>query len=208
MRVEYKLEAKDKSYFVSILLLDNIINKKHRYQSLLVGDRVYLDEYLIGMMADGMVTLSDSHYTVTEKGRRTLNEFMARYTEYIKTCDVFSAVDLEQGVFALSSFHDIKDDAQWERYLQLDRWEDVRVAVAQYQNQNPMEIVFMSFINEGRFNTEVSGWEYDMTYDLIWDEVVAICNTAIQLSDLDEAGSTDVISDIVRSGKEVYFQLA
>ena len=56
-------------------------------------------------------------------------------------------------------------------------------------------------MNEGRFDTdENKNWQFDLVSDLIWDEILEICNTAIPLDDL---LVDDAIQDIIKQGTEI-----
>ncbi|MCK5231923.1 MAG: hypothetical protein KAR13_16745, partial [Desulfobulbaceae bacterium] len=78
-----------------------------------------------------------------------------------------------------------------------------------YRDMDPVEIVFMSFINENRFGRNETGWQFDLLLGTVWDEILEICNTALQLRELgweDDQGSVraeDVIQDIIDQGTEI-----
>ncbi|MCP4579785.1 MAG: response regulator [Deltaproteobacteria bacterium] len=56
--------------------------------------------------------------------------------------------------------------------------------MAEFKKLDPVEIVFMSFLNEDRFGRDETGWQFDLLLGNIWDEILHICNTAIRLEDL------------------------
>ncbi len=165
-------------------------------------------------MAEEMITIKDDEkYVPTQKGREYLKKFMARYSEYLTMFDIFCAVDLESGEFAFEDYNDYDDDKSFQNFLNEQRWDDLRVAVASYKGVNPIEIVFMSFISEQRFGRNESGWQFDLLLGSVWDEILEICETAIQWEQLgyqDEQGKVpaeDVIEDIITQGTEIMLGL-
>ena len=113
--------------------------------------------------------------------------------------DVYCAVDLEKGIFAFSEILTMSTDA-FRMYLQHSAWEDLRVAVASYKGLDPLEIVFMSFLNEGRFSQGGTGWAFELLGGMLWDELLKICNTALHAEDL---GTNNVIEDIITQGSQL-----
>ena len=69
---------------------------------------------------------------------------------------------------------------------------------------DPAEIVFMSFINEKRFDTLATGWQMDLLSDSSWNEIEAICKAALKPEQL---GTQDVIEDIITQGTELMMKL-
>jgi hypothetical protein len=80
----------------------------------------------------------------------------------------------------------------------------VRIAVALFKKLNPHEIVFMSFINENRFDTNSTGWQVELLSDNIWNEIDDIVKTAITPEQL---GTEDVILDIIEQGSKIMIDL-
>ena len=68
---------------------------------------------------------------VTSTGRDVKTSFVDRHRRYLVDYDVFSAVDLGEGEFAFARYHDFPDAHGWQAYLNQDRFEDLRVAVAE-----------------------------------------------------------------------------
>jgi hypothetical protein len=62
----------------------------------------------------------------------------------------------------------------------------------------------MSFINENRFDTEKTGWQFDLLADNVWNEIDNIVNTAITIEQLDGVGAME---NIVKRGTEIMFEL-
>ena len=188
------LTPDNKKTYKAIIILNEMINGNHPFNTVANGDDSVLEPLFIELMANGYVGTSGMSYQVTAKGRDVYDTFMKRYTEFLKVYDVFSFVDLDKGEFAFASYYDFDTDEDWFNYTDNDRFEDLRIAVAIFKKINPAEIVFMSFINENRFDTASAGWQIDLMSDNVWDEIEDICATAIKPEDLGEDAMTDMIS--------------
>ena len=162
----------------------------------------FLEPLFIDLMSTGNVMVTGNSYSATEKGSGTFNNFMKRYTEYLKMYDVFGFVDLTEGEFPFSHFFDFNSDDEWDEFKSNPRFEDVRIAVALFKKINPAEVVFMSFINENRFDTSSIGWQLDLLSGSIWNEIEQICETAFKPEQVGDAAMEDMIkqgSDIALS---------
>ena len=186
----------DKKSFSSIILLDEIINKERVFTAIAQPDDKVLESLLVELLSKGYLTVGNNKYSVTQKGQEAFDLFMKRYSEYLKIYDIYGFVDLEKGEFAFSKYFDFDTDAAWDKFKMDNRFDDVRLAVAIFKKLNPAEIVFMSFINENRFDTESTGWQMDLVSSAIWNEIDHICDTAIKPSELGD----DVIQDIIEQG--------
>jgi hypothetical protein len=156
------------------------------------------------MFHNELLNKNDKEYIPTEKGRQYLENFLNKYYEFLKIFDIFCAVDLGTGEFAFSKFYDMNDE-EWKPFLNNSRFSDVRVAVAEFKKLDAVEIVFMSFLNEKKFDCSQRGWQADLILDDKWNEILNICNTAIPLVDLEDDG---VIENIVTRGNETMKLLA
>lgn len=210
----YKISEEQKKRFAGIYLLEYMINTPHAVPIFLDGNDKDLEPVLEWLMMQGYIQIKDNErYVPHPEGRKELEKFMARYSEYLTMFDIFSAVDLQEGEFAFSRYFEFDTDAEFHDFLTDERWDDLRVAVADYKEMDPVEIVFMSFINENRFGRDESGWQFDLLLGSVWDEILNICNSAIQWQQLgfeDEEGQVaaeDVIADIIEQGTEIILDL-
>lgn len=199
----YKFTSNKKSAFISMVILNEMIQFQTYFPISLTGNDVVLEPYLNILLAKKFVRIDGNQYVPTQLGREEIEKFYVRYYEFIKFFDVFCAVDLEAGEFAFSKINEFEDD-QWNKFLNEKRFIDVRVAVAEFKGIDPLEMVFMSFLNENRFDMTVHGWQYVLTDDRTWDEVEEICNTAVSCEYLK---SEDVMENIVRQGSELALKL-
>lgn len=201
----YELLEKDKDRFISLVLLNEIINQQVYPPVKVTGEDVYLDHHFKVMLSKGLLEVNDGAYVPTPLGRTELEQFYAKYSEYLKLFDIFCAVDLTDGVFAFEEINNPAfDDDRWTDYLSNDRFSDVRVAVAQFKGINPIEIVFMSFLTENRFEVGAERWQHNLTGNDVWNEIIDICNTAITKEYLDQDG---VLENVVKQGAEIALEL-
>ena len=201
----YELLEKDKDRFISLVLLNEIINQQAYPPVKVTGEDVYLDYHLKLLLSKGMLSVNDGAYVPTELGRTELENFYAKYYEYLKIFDIFCAVDLESGTFAFEQINNPSfDDEKWADFLANERFSDVRVAVADFKGLNPIEIVFMSFLTEGRFEIGLDRWQYNLTSDGVWNEIEEICNTAVSREYLEE---DRVLENVIIKGSELALEI-
>jgi DNA-binding PadR family transcriptional regulator len=208
---KYRVTPEKAEQYVSILLMDYLINREGDLPVLMDDNYRTLEPLVIKLSAAGYVR-TPTHdekgrsYIATDKGRDALSKFMQRYSEYLKVFDVFSAVDLTAGTFAFSKFFDFDSDDAWDAYLRQENWEDLRIAVAEYKKIDPLDIVFMSFLNENRFDYSTSTWQFDVSSGIVWEEMEKICNAALSVEQVNQGDDT-VMPDIIKQGAELSVSL-
>ena len=205
----YSVTEEEKSRFAGVYLLWRMINERESLSAYLEGDNAFLDSLLKELYEKEYVEISDDgNYVPMPAGRELVVRFMERYTDFLKVYDLYHSVDLGAGEFAMSSYFDFGhegDERQWKAFLDDDRWEDLRVAVGEYKGINPVEIVFLSSINEGRFGKgSATGWQFDLLLGSVWDAILEVCNTNLSWSDL---GPEDVIQDVITQGTGLMLSL-
>lgn len=168
-----------------------------------LGDDNILEPLMIELLSKGLVRVQGIYYKPTSEGNQVFENFMKRYTEYLKLYDVFAFIDLDKAEFAFSKYFDFQTDQDWENFKNEPRFEDLRLAVALFKKLNPAEIVFMSFINENRFDTKSNGWQIDLMSDQIWAEIEKICETALKPEQL----GTEAMEDIIAQGSQIVVDL-
>lgn len=202
---KYELTGEMKSKFISLVLINEIINFQHYFPVDAQDDNVFLNKYLQEMESHGLLQVKNDKYIPTAKGREYLVNFYAKYFEFLKVFDIYCAVDLKEGQFAFAEmFNDDMNDEQWKDFLCEERFSDVRVAVAEFKKINPVEIVFMSFLNENKFDCTKERWQVALTKNDVWNEIIEICNSAISLEYLLE---NDVIQDVIKQGSALMLDL-
>ena len=221
---EFTLTKEQQLGFASIFVLDKILRKNRRFSILATdSDAMCVKEPLDLLFKQDLIEIEGEFYVATEKGQERIRAFRQRYEEFLSVFDIYCAVDLGKGEFAFSSYYDFADDEVWKQWLKQERWEDLRVAVAMFKGIDPVEIVFMSFIAEERFEQNPDGkWEIGLVTGANWDEILKIVNsnihpeeTAYEYEDTDASGqkrliqvtSEDAMLDIIKRGTEIMFDL-
>ncbi|NRA46294.1 MAG: hypothetical protein HRU09_15180 [Oligoflexales bacterium] len=207
-----------KKQYAGLFLLykmDRPFPKKSLFQVDLPGDQRVLEPLFSWLLEKEYVSISPEYfYEITEKGRDVLEQFKKRYEQFLKEFDIYCAVDLEEGDFAFRYYHEFENEHDWQEFLHEDRWDDLRVAVAEYQGWDFIEIIFMSFLSEDRFGRGADGkFSEDDLFGTIWDEIYNIACSAIRMRSLayEDSGklisAQDVMSDMVSQGKELLAEL-
>jgi len=211
---QYKVTDEQKKEFASTYLLHTMVVDKVKVPIYLEGNDVDLEPILEFLMQKELVsTASGKWYEPTKKGHELLDKFKARYIEFLKIFDIYCAVDLGEGCFAFEQYYELSD-SEWDTYLNDERWEDLRVTVAEFKGLNPVEFVFMSFLKEGQFGNRGNGWQFDLLLGSIWDEILEICNSALKVDDLSYEDDEELVSgesvmeDIIAQGAELNHELA
>jgi hypothetical protein len=201
--MKYILLEKDRVRFIGLVLLNEIINFQTYFPIKSIGNQAFIEPYLQILRDKGFLTIDKGFYVPTELGREEVVNLYTKYYEYLKLYDLYCAVDLQEGEFAFERIFDNFTEEQWFAFLDNERFSDIRVAVADYKGINPIEIVFLSFLNENRFDCSVDGWENTLTGSDAWDEILEICNTAISREYLEADG---VLEDVITQGNILAFE--
>ena len=200
---EFQITPEKRTLYNGTVLLDYMVERNEKFDVLLPGSSSHLDSILTWLMTRDAVEISSrNYYEVTSKGHSIVADFKERYQKILQYFDVFAAVDLASGDFALAHIEDFPSEARWQRFLDDERWEDLRLPVAQYLGADPVEFVFAHFMREGRFDFEQGGWEITLLEGLIWNEIEQICWSSLEPEDLayDDVSGEDVLAEVVEQG--------
>lgn len=210
----YSVTDERKKEFAALFVLEHMVNDETNYPILLEGNDRDLTSILEWLLIKGYVAIQNKQiYAPTPTGTKVVEEFGQRYQNYLEKFDIFCAVDLSSGEYAFDSYYEFDGDDDWAEFLSQDRWEDLRVAIAEYKKWDPIEIVFMSFIQEERFGRDQNGWQFDLLLGKVWDEIVEIVNSSVHFEELsyeDEYGpisAESVIKDILTKGENILEKL-
>jgi hypothetical protein len=221
---QFTVSEQQKLSFASVFTLDKMLRKNRRLAVAPTDpDEKCLADVVKILFQERLIEIRGAYYEATEEGKRRVRAFRQRYEEYLTVFDIFCAVDLASGEFAFSRYYDFADDASWRAYLDQERWEDLRVAVAMHKGLDPVEIVFMSYVLEGRFDAWGDGrWEFAMLSGEIWNEILSVVNSNLHPSQLgyqiadpnDPTGQRkisvlpeDVMNDLIKRGADVMLEL-
>ena len=197
---KYTLSKEQKMYYASVLLLEDMNNFNKSYSVDLKGDDQFLKDLFIYMMSKGWVEISDVSFNVTQKGRDVLLNYLSKLTEFRSMFKVYSAVDTGEGFFAYEKYFDFDTDEQFMLYLDKDNFEDLRVAVCEMKKINPLDVIFLEFVDAGKYDFEIDGWQLDLVSGLIWDDMLEVANTNLHIEDLEEL---DEDGSVLSTGEEV-----
>ncbi len=181
----WTVSDEQKLRFAGIFLLEYMINHPRIFQLWLEDEDSDLEPILEWLLVKEWIQIREAKdYIPTEEGRNVIKRFMERYARFVYFFDVFSGVDLGSGEFAFERYFEILEPDEWQAYLHDERFEDVRIAIAEHLGIDAVEIVFMSFIREDRFGRDATGWQFDLLLGSVWDEILDVCNSATDASEL------------------------
>ncbi len=211
LQLPYLLDDKQKHHYARLYLLDYMIQEEAKFSILLDEKNEDLESIFDELMARELIEIDqEQRYCVSREGKALHQHFLKRYRENMVINDIFCAIDLSSGEFAFSFYDNYPTKPEWDAFLDEARWNDLRIAVIEYLNCDPVELVFMSFINEKRFGRDADGnWQFDLLLGSIWDEILEICNQSIHWPELgyeDEEGKVEaetVIEDIIAQGNAI-----
>ncbi len=219
----HKLKPGEREKFCAIFVLNQMINNRVVFPLNLVDSNAFLIPLFKWMQERNLIDsqnvvirkktvfkseLAEWRYVPSTEGREFLTRFLQRYQEFIKLYDIPGAVDLTEGTFAFERYFELSSD-DFKTYLAQDNWEDLRVAVAEFKNLDPIEIVFMSFLNENKINANDPNWPSILVSDALWEEILRICNTNLSWRELGyrSISAEKVITDIITKSVELMFRL-
>lgn len=202
---DYKITKDQRMYYSSVLLLENICNFGHRYPILLDDNQKILEPILVHMVSKGWVTGETDGYLPTEAGKEVLKNYLGRLHEFRSFYKIYSAVDTGEGEFGYSKYFDFETDEAFIQHIHQERFEDLRVAVCEFKKINPLDVIFMEMVDNGKFNCDEIGWEAELATGLIWDDMVEIANTNVHVEDLAEENHTgeEVMTIILEEGANI-----
>ena len=200
---EMTISAERRRLFNGTVLLGHMTTNSVEYDVLLPGTEKHLESILTWLMTRDLVEISEeNNYRVSTLGYATATAFSKRYQRVLQYFDVFAAVDLGAGEFALARHTKFESESAWGQFLNDDRWEDLRVAVASYLEADPVELVFAHFMQEGRFSFTDGGWEISLLEGMIWNQIEEICQSSLTVNHLayDEVAGEEVIAEVIEQG--------
>ncbi|MBF0276705.1 MAG: hypothetical protein HQM13_02885 [SAR324 cluster bacterium] len=194
------MSQEKKQQFAGLLLLDQIATEKEKiHSSFMEKNDQLLEEYLnILEKRELLEVAEDLYFKITEKGRKIYQQLLNQQISYDTHFDIYAYVDLEEGTFA-----DKEAD-----FLEDERWDDLRVAVARFKGIDPFRMVFLGMMSNEIF-FENSDWKFDLAAGSLFEEMEAIVNDQIREEDLsyeDEEGFVsghDVLDDIIAQGSKI-----
>lgn len=197
------LSEEQQGQFAGLILLDRVVSEPGRFHVALLDkpDDELLEPVFKRLLDDELVQMGDDdHYAPTERGRKAFQNMLHQQQSYLAHFDIFARVDLGEGTFA-----DLDQD-----FLEDTRWEDLRVAVAEYKSIDPFRIVFLAMLAEGKF-FENPDWKFDLALGSSFftelEDIVASQVTVAELGYAAEDGARisgeTVIEDVILQGSRI-----
>ncbi|MCB9229153.1 MAG: hypothetical protein H6618_06035 [Deltaproteobacteria bacterium] len=211
MRQMYQISDAEKFQYAGLFLLDQLSEGKEEFSVSLPEDQQILEPIFQWLLNQKYTEINAyQQYQLTRAGTEILRRYRTEYRHFLQESDIYCAVDLETGDFAMSDYEHFESQEAWENFLNDERWEDLRIAVSAYQGIDPIGVIFMDFISRGHFGRDEHGfWSYDRLLGKVWDEIKEISNGALHTADLayeDEGeliSGDEVIRDIIRQGNRL-----
>ena len=158
-----------------------------------------LESFLNFMETRGTIIVEkDNYYMVTDKGHEVYQDLVKQLEAYVMHFEIYAYVDLERGIFG-----DPESDL-----LEGDKWQDLRVAVAEYKGIDPYRVVFLAMLSDKTFY-ENPDWKFDLSMGTLFHEMEQIVKEQLHVDDLaysDSQGPVsgeDVIKDVIQQGTEL-----
>lgn len=201
--MNYTLTKDLKEQLQAQIILDKMINE-HIEFSVMMDEtpfRALLQGLLTTMTAKGLLTIKNNSFIPNENGRNYLQRFVDKFEEFCKVYDIYSNVDLTveelcDEVFILPAYLDDVSDEKFDAYMEEREFVDLRCQILNYKNINPIQFVFMSFIQEGRFDSDEE-WELDLFSTEFFDEVMDVVNN---YDGINEDEVEEVLPLIIKAG--------
>jgi hypothetical protein len=215
MAKESRITEQTKQNYASLFLMRHMLDEDAEYLVALQNDEKILDQLFSWLLSQSYVEVTERDtYAVTASGRSIVQNAEKRYQSFLEKCDIFCAVDLETGEFAFAHYHDFEDEEEWHTFLSQERWDDLRVAMAEYLDFDVVEMIYMTMVRDGHFGFDDEGWNYELLLGEIWDEISDAIDAGIRLKSLGYVDGSDIISaenvaaDIIAQGQDLLAQLA
>lgn len=162
-----------KLYYASIYFMKEIDNQYELYERKIYQNDPQLDIIAQYLRENGYVDqLPTNMIKVSLKGKKILKTFDQLYDLYTTEYSVFSAVDLKTKDFALRYYQEFHDYSSWQTFIEDTRWTDIRLAVIEHNNIDPLKIIFMNYVNQGLFGLNKHGiWTIDRILGDVWNEM-------------------------------------
>lgn len=201
--------------FQSLIILHEMIDCKTKFDvNFSMGNEIFPK-----IMSIGFIELSGILFVPTAKGIKLFDQYNLAFTEFNKLFDIYNSVDVHDGIpeFAFDKFFDFDTDEQWNNFLNDPKWWDLRIALCEFKSFhgkeiNPYDIIFMMFLNEGKFQLKSDMDIIDLLSTKTWNIMIKIYNDPNLLhyqpiSEDPSDISNDLMNAIVSEGNRVMSKL-
>ncbi len=226
----WKLSEEQRLNFQALHILYYMVRKEVRFANFLTG-RLKLVEKVIHFLEDKKLIeqtevaanqkkifgykigepTPEWIYQPTLQAEKIVANYEQRLFEFFKLYDVFAHVDTETGNFAMEEINGIwlkKGDDAWQKYLNDERWLDLRIPVAVYKGIDPRELVFMSIVTRGELDLDPNDkefrWAEKLFTDQLWDYMYSILDNAPRWEQFDFNGDAKAfMEDVIVIGADI-----
>lgn len=224
MTTNYTVSPENRKLYGALVILNMMVQDRWELGVALDDDDQFLEPLTQFLMRKDYIKVQGHHFVPTKKGRDIIAKFQEKYITYLRGYDHYGKVDLQSGAFGIEQIHeyDLDSDAgwdAWQAYLnQTDdeghlRFTNLCIAIAELKKMDPIEIVFMSYLNEDTFlidagDIDENGWQFHLAMGSRFDDIEDVVNTAWKAEDLDQTASggatgTQVLENVITRGAEV-----
>jgi hypothetical protein len=212
---KYSLTKEQSMYYSSVLVLEDMCNFGKTFPLVLDGDDELLEPLFVHMGSKGWVEALDTQYKPTEEGRKVLKNYLDKLEEFRAIFKVYCSVDIETDEIGYEKYFDFDTDEQFADYVNQEHWEDLRVAVCEMKGINPLDVIFLEFVDGGEFDFEQENWQADLVTGLIWDNMLEVANSNLHIEDFDEYDEDDELvvdgekrlEKIIKDGTNIMLKL-
>ena len=195
MTTQAPINSEKQQLFAATFLLDYMAKNKATFDTLATDGSEDFTSTLQWLLSRGHIAFNKNHcYAIAPKGQQAADHFAKRYQTLLTYFDVFAHVDLEAGSFAYQEYQNFNSTAKWQRYIQQEQWEDMRIPLIQHLGGSAIELVFCQFVKEERIDTTTAGWQYEIANGIPWSEILDICNSALTAEQLSYDNGSEIIS--------------
>ena len=193
------LSDEQRQRFSALILLDRIVTDAGAFHAALLEERddAFLEPTFRYLQQEDLAEVGeDDHFQPTARGRDVYRKLLRLRQSYLAHFEIFARVDLETGEFA-------DPDKPYEA----PRWDDLRVAVAEYKSIDPFRVVFLAMLSDETF-FEDREWKFDLAlgsnFFVELDEIVGSQISVGELGYETETGESipgeSVIEDVILQG--------
>jgi len=233
---DWTLTEEQKTTYQSLYILYLMVKKDYRFSNVLTSNLRLIEEAIDFLESKKMIEQKEVEgkikkvlgikysqeepdwiYAPTPLAAEVIRQYEHRYIEFLKFYDVFAHVDPEGGTFAMEKMAEMltqegeeaDNEADWNLYKGLDKWEDYRIPVTVFKGLDPREMIFFSMMAEGQFDPseedDTHKWAVRLFSDALWEDMYKILNTASKWEDLGAEGvkPKKIMKTIIKMGAAV-----
>jgi hypothetical protein len=175
-RARPTLTDAQRQQFAALILLDRVVTQPGAFHAALLESRddAMLEATFRFLVNEDLVLIGDDdRYHASGRGQRAYRDLLHRQQSYLAHFEIFARVDLGAGEFA-------DPDSPYDD----PRFNDLRVAVAEYKGIDPFRIVFQAMLADEAFFRE-RDWKFELALgSALFGELEAVVASQLSLDHL------------------------